>query len=120
MSMRVFFWVTLTRTVTLLSVSPTSTQPSARAVNISSPLGFQVLKDKLTDSVSLSLWPGSCRKDVELKKTGMELDSAQEKVRLRWIGQRNNRRSSLHVFMRRFHKITDPFVTSSGETSYLF
>lgn len=65
------------------SDSPTSTQPSASAVNISSPLGFQVLKERLTDSVSLALWPGSFRKDVELKKTEKASDSAQEKVRLR-------------------------------------
>lgn len=69
--------------MTLPSDSPTSTQPSASVVNISSPLGFHVLKDRLTDRVSLSLCPGSFRKDVELKKTENELDSAQENVRLR-------------------------------------
>lgn len=70
--------------MTLPSVRPTSTQPSASSVNISSPFGFQVLNDRLTDRVSPSLWPGSRRKDVELKKTENELDSAHVNVRLRY------------------------------------
>lgn len=85
MSTRMFFcWVTLMCAVTFPSFRANSSIPSAKELNRSRPLGFQVRNWNPTETILWSLLPGSWRKLVPLKKTGNVCVSTQENVRLRW------------------------------------
>lgn len=96
MSTRMFFcWVTLMCAVTFPSFRANSSIPSAKELNRSRPLGFQVRNWNPTDTILWSLLPGSCRKLVPLKKTGNVCVSTQENVRLRWKWGRKTLRTAV-------------------------
>lgn len=95
MSTRVFLpSATYMWTVTLPSTRLTSTPPGMSGVKNNRPLGFHVRNWSLTDTVSASVRPGSCKELVELKKAGNVRDSVQENVRLCWNG--NSTRKNEH------------------------